>query len=330
MLQELGHEVLGVTMTLGRADEELNLAAARLTAEKLGIRLEVFDFAELWRKNVADYIRETYMKGETPNPCVRCNESVKMNLLPRAAFALGCDRFATGHYARLGPGGNGRTALMRAKDRTKDQSYFLYRVDSEILDRTLFPLGTMTKAEVREYARLAGIECAEKPDSQDFCGGDVLAFAGTEERPGDIVDLNGRKLGTHRGFWRYTVGKRKGLGIGGGTPYYVTALDAAENKVIVGFRESAAVHRFKVDNAVIRESLAGELSVKTRSAGEPSGPVTVTEEEDGILAVECESGLMGVAPGQSAVFYRGDEVIGGGIIRASTTPCGRVPCPQGN
>lgn len=330
MLKDCGHDVIGVTMALGRDNEEAELASARRAAENLGIRLHIFDFSREWRENVTDYIRETYMAGYTPNPCVRCNETVKMSLLPKASFALGCDRFATGHYARLATGDEGRPLLMRAVDRSKDQSYFLYRVSDDVLSRTVFPLGAMTKSEVREFARSRGIEASGKSDSQDFCGGDVLAFAAEEERPGDIVDAEGRKLGTHRGFWRYTVGKRKGLGIGGGTPYYVTALDAAENKVIVGFKDAALIRRFEIENAMIRGRLDGGLTAKVRSAGEPTGPVTVKDEGGGILSVECADGLIGVAPGQSAVFYRGDEVIGGGIIRASIRPSDRVPGPQEN
>lgn len=317
MLKELGHRVIGVTMTLGRDNEEAELDAARKAAENLDIELKVFDFAGEWRRMVIEYIRGTYQAGRTPNPCIRCNETVKMRLLPQAAFELGCDHFATGHYARLAAGAEGQVTLLRARDRTKDQSYFLYRVDHEILKRTIFPLGGMTKSEVREYALSHGIKAAGKTDSQDFCGGDVLEIAGAEI-PGDIVDLSGRKLGRHRGFWHYTIGKRKGLGIGGGTPYYVVALNAARNEVVVGFKEDTVRFDFDISDVVGGENLQGELAVKIRSGGEPKGPVTVKMNADGSAMVSCASGISGVAPGQSAVFYRGDEVIGGGIILANT------------
>jgi tRNA-specific 2-thiouridylase len=311
LLQKAGHEVCGVTMTLGRADEDQSLNAARLAAERLGVDLKVFDFSGEWKLNVADYIRDTYLAGLTPNPCVRCNETVKMALLPRAAFAQGCDLFATGHYAIAE---NGR--LFRAADRTKDQSYFLYRVDRDILRRTLFPLGAMTKAEVRGLAREAGLEVADKRDSQDFCGGDAVAMVGAEDREGNIVDVSGRVLGRHRGFWHYTIGKRKGLGIGGGTPYYVVALDASRNEVVVAFKDAALVREFEIDSLVeFPCALEGELSVKVRSAGEPKGPVRVEKLGDGRARICCEEGIVGVAPGQSAVFYKGDEIAGGGIIR---------------
>ena len=311
LLQKAGYDVCGVTMTLGRADEAESLNATRLAAERLGLELEVLDFSGEWKRNVADYVRETYLAGLTPNPCVRCNETVKMALLPRAAFALGCDFFATGHYAAIEDG-----RLFRAADKTKDQSYFLYRADREVLRRTLFPLGAMTKVEVREIAREAGLEVAGKRDSQDFCGGDAVAMVGAEDREGNIVDTSGKVLGRHRGFWHDTIGKRTGLGIGGGTPYYVVALDASRNEVVVAFKDVAQVTEFEIGSLVeFPCGLEGALSVKVRSAGEPKVPVKVEKLGDGRARVCCEEGIVGVAPGQSAVFYRNDEVAGGGIIR---------------
>ena len=304
LLKEAGHDVTGVTMTLGRDGEDRAVAEAREAASRLGIRLEVFDFAAEWRRDVLDYIRRTFLAGRTPNPCVRCNETVKFALLPRAAFALGCGRFATGHYARLENG-----HLLRAVDRAKDQSYFLYRVAPEILERTLFPLGALTKAEVRERARAFGLEAADRGDSQDFCGGDVMEVVGESDRPGDVVTADGRVIGRHRGFWHYTVGMRKGLGIGGGTPYYVTGLDAVRNRVVVGFRETAAVTSFALEDVVGDIPVGRELTVKVRSAGEPRGPVSF----DG-RRVNCPAGMTGVAPGQSAVLYDGDAILGGGVI----------------
>ena len=311
LLKEQGHDVVGVTMTLGRADEEKSLSEAKAAANRLGIPLKVFDFAAEWHTQVFEYVRRTYLGGQTPNPCVRCNETVKFGLLPQAAYELGCDWFATGHYARL-VSRQRSPVLLRAADKTKDQSYFLYRVRPEILAKTIFPLGELTKAEVREKARAFGLEVADKGDSQDFCGGDPMKIVGTDPREGAIVDTNGRVLGKHQGFWNYTIGKRKGLGIGGGTPYYVVGLNAERNEVIVGFREATVVHGFKVDRVVSLtggNELRGPLSVKVRSAGEPKGPVILDGD-----AVHCPDGISGVAPGQSAVFYRGDEVVGGGII----------------
>ena len=296
LLREQGHEVVGVTMTLGREDEEKSLAEAREVAEKLGIELKVFDFSHEWNSCVLDYIRATYLGGKTPNPCVRCNETVKFGLLPQAAFELGCDRFATGHYARL-VSRLSSPVLLRAVDHSKDQSYFLYRVKPEILAKTIFPLGEMTKEAVRAKARQFGLEVADKGDSQDFCGGDPMKIVGTDPVEGDIISTSGEVLGKHLGFWNYTIGKRKGLGIGGGTPYYVVGLNAERNEVIVGFKEESVRYDLELTDTV--GEIDKSLPVKVRSAGEPR-----------LLS----EGISGIAPGQSAVFYYGDEVVGGGII----------------
>ena len=292
LLKEQGHEVVGVTMTLGRADEAKSLAEAKAAAERLGIQFKIFDLAADWNANILQYVRETYLGGKTPNPCVKCNETVKFGLLPRAAFEMGCEKFATGHYARIVDG-----RLCRGVDRGKDQSYFLYRVKPEILEKTIFPLGELTKDEVREKARTFGLEVAEKDDSQDFCGGDPMRIVNEPNREGEVVTVDGKVIGKHRGYWNYTVGMRKGLGIGGGTPYYVVALDAKQNRVIVGFKDDAIRYDLELTDAVgVIDKL---LPVKVRSAGEPK---------------LLKDGIAGIAPGQSAVFYDGDVVVGGGII----------------
>ena len=299
LLKEQGYDVVGVTMTLGRADEAKSLVEAQAAAERLGIPLKVFDFAAEWKREILQYVSETYLGGQTPNPCVRCNETVKFGLLPRAAFEMGCEKFATGHYARVGKRdeGRGKRLLMRGVDRGKDQSYFLYRVRPEILERTLFPLGELTKDEVRAKARAFGLEVAEKGDSQDFCGGDPMKIVNEPDREGEVVTVGGKVIGKHRGYWNYTVGMRKGLGIGGGTPYYVVALDAERNRVIVGFKDDAVRYDLELTDTV--GVIDKSLPVKVRSAGEPK---------------LLKDGIAGVAPGQSAVFYRGDEIVGGGII----------------
>ena len=296
LLKEQGYEVIGVTMTLGRADEAKSLAEAKTAAERLGIPLKVFDFAAEWKREILQYVSETYLGGQTPNPCVRCNETVKFGLLPRAAFEMGCERFATGHYARL-VSRLSSPVLCRAVDHMKDQSYFLYRVKPEIMARTIFPLGELTKDEVRAKARAFGLEVAEKGDSQDFCGGDPMKIVNEPDREGEVVTVGGKVIGRHRGYWNYTVGMRKGLGIGGGTPYYVVALDAARNRVIVGFKDDAVRYDLELTDTV--GVIDKSLPVKVRSAGEPK---------------LLKDGIAGIAPGQSAVFYRGDEIVGGGII----------------
>ena len=298
LLKEQGHEVVGVTMMLGRADEAKSLAEAKAAAERLGIPLKVFDFSAEWHTQVFEYLRRVYLGGQTPNPCVRCNETVKFGLLPQATFEMGCERFATGHYARIGKreGGRGKR-LMRGVDRGKDQSYFLYRVRPEILERTIFPLGELTKDEVRAKARAFGLEVADKGDSQDFCGGDPMRIVNEPDREGEVVTVDGKVIGKHRGYWNYTVGMRKGLGIGGGTPYYVVALDAKQNRVIVGFKDDAIRCDLELTDTV--GVIDKSLPVKVRSAGEPK---------------LLKDGIAGIAPGQSAVFYDGDILVGGGII----------------
>ena len=297
LLKEQGHEVVGIMMTLGRADEAKSLAEAKAAAERLGIPLKVFDFSREWNSCVLDYIRATYLGGATPNPCVRCNETVKFGLLPRAASEMGCERFATGHYARIVGVRGERVRLARGVDKSKDQSYFLYRVRPEILERTIFPLGEMMKDKVRAKARAFGLEVAEKGDSQDFCGGDPMRIVDEPDREGEVVTIGGKVIGRHRGYWNYTVGMRKGLGIGGGTPYYVVALDAAKNRVIVGFKGDAVRYDLELTDAV--GVIDKSFPVKVRSAGEPK---------------LLKDGIAGIAPGQSAVFYDGDIVVGGGII----------------
>ena len=315
LLKEQGHEVVGVTMTLGRADEAKSLAEAKTAAERLGIPLKVFDFSHKWNSCVLDYVRTTYLGGKTPNPCVRCNETVKFGLLPQAAFEMGCEKFATGHYARIlikhrdTATQSGRSnsvppclcvknvQLLRAVDHSKDQSYFLYRVRPEILERTIFPLGELTKDEVRAKARTFGLEVAGKGDSQDFCGGDPMRIVNEPDREGEVITVDDKVIGRHRGYWNYTVGMRKGLGIGGGTPYYVVALDANQNRVIVGFKDDAV--RYDLELADTVGVIDKSLPVKVRSGGEPR---------------LLKNGISGIAPGQSAVFYDGDVVVGGGII----------------
>lgn len=335
LLREAGHEVTGVTMRLwkpgrykGGAEgscfgpgEEKGIAAAAALAEAIGVPYRVFDLNGVYEREVVDYFRATYLAGRTPNPCVRCNVVVKFGLLPRIAAAEGVvfDRFATGHYARIERRG-GRYALLRGVDLAKDQSYFLHRLSQDQLARVLFPLGDMTKTAVRALAAARGLVVADRPDSQDFCTGGTDDLIGEPDRPGDIVDLSGRVLGRHRGFWRYTVGQRKGLGIGGaGEPYYVVEIEASRNRVVVGRADDAVATSLEVrDMNYVSldppgpDSAARDIPcrVKVRSAGR-----LVAATLRGNVCT-FPGGIAGVAPGQSAVFYaaEGDEVLCGGEI----------------
>lgn len=330
LLMKAGHEVTGVTMKLwqeGRykggchdacfgPGEAEDIAAAEALAKKIGIEYRVFDCADEYERIVIDYFRREKASGRTPNPCVVCNPRMKFGLLPEiAARHFAFDRFATGHYARIVQSG-GRFAVACAVDSSKDQSYFLWGLSQEQLARAMFPLGELAKSEVRRLAAEAGLPMAEKPDSQDFYSGDCSELLGEADRDGEIVATNGKVLGIHHGYWRYTVGQRKGLGIGGGTPYYVLKVDGKNNRIVVGTREEAVRTEFQVQtsNWMAAEPTEEKIEglVKIRSNGSPVGPATL---ENGIVRVP--GGIFGVAPGQSAVMYSTSGVIlCGGVIQA--------------
>ena len=266
LLKREGHDVTGITMKLWREGrymggerdacfgpgEAEDIAAAEAFAAKLGIDYRVFDCSEEYEKIVLDYFRRERTAGRTPNPCIVCNRNMKFGMLPKLAEKeIGFDKFATGHYARIVERG-GRLAIARAADEGKDQSYFLWGLSQEQIARAMFPLGTLSKGEVRNIAREAGLPMADKADSQDFYSGDSNELLDTEDRPGDIVTTDGKKLGRHRGYWHYTVGQRQGLGIGGGTPFYVVRVDACRNEVVVGRREDAVSSSLRRARAVRR------------------------------------------------------------------------------
>ena len=332
LLKRAGHDVVGVTMKLWREGryrggtrdacfgpgEARDIAAAADFARKIGIAYRVFDCFEEYERTVLDYFRRERAAGRTPNPCIVCNRHLKFGLLPQlAARELSFDRFATGHYARRVEAG-GRLAVARAADAAKDQSYFLWDLSQEQLARTTFPLGDLTKGDVRRIARDAGLAMAEKPDSQDFYSGDSDELLGAADRPGDIVAADGTVLGRHSGHWHYTVGQRQGLGIGGGTPYYVIRLDACRNQVVVGRRDEAVRRAFEVRDLNWQGAAptddAVEGFVKIRSNGPPAGRATLAHG-----VVHAPDGLFGVAPGQSAVLYSADgAVLCGGVVAG---PC---------
>ena len=330
LLKEQGHEVVGITMKLWRgqykggprdacfgAGEAEDIAQAEAFAKAIGIDYRVYDCSADYDRTIITYFRETYLSGRTPNPCIFCNATMKFGLLPRLAqeSGLAFDKFATGHYARVERRGD-RWAILRAKDLAKDQSYFLYRLSQEQLARHVFPMGELTKGEVREIARARGLLAADKPDSQDFYSGDTNELIGAPERPGNVVDSAGRVLAHHTGFWHFTIGQRKGLGIGGaGEPYYVIDLNACRNEVVVGRADEAVRTSLEVTDmnwvSIAPTDEPIPCRVKVRSAGELV-PATLT-------AGRCEfpSGIAGVAPGQSAVFYGAEteELLCGGVIR---------------
>jgi len=298
LLKRLGYEVVGVTMLVGHHGEGEMLDRARRASSLLSIPLEVVDFTETFGKEVLSYVKNEYSAARTPNPCIRCNEKIKFGVLfDYAVSDLKCDMFATGHYARIDIS-SGRPRLLRAKDRSKDQSYFLYRVPVEVLARTIFPLGEMTKQEVRLVASENAFASAEQKDSQDFCFGDVANLINRNERSGNIISSDGRILGRHGGISRFTVGMRKGLGLSGGTePMYVLEIDPETSDVVVGPKKDAYSFDLSLNDVCGR--IDKSLPLKVRSTGEPA---------------YLKDGLFAVSPGQSAVFYDGEEVVGGGVI----------------
>ncbi|MBQ9344126.1 MAG: tRNA 2-thiouridine(34) synthase MnmA [Kiritimatiellae bacterium] len=343
LLLEQGYEVVGVSMKLWndalplphaqgktaaavpRGDacfgpgEAADLEAAAALCSRLGIPYRQFDCSREYGRFILENFRSEYLAGRTPNPCVRCNAIVKFGFLPEAARAAGIpfDFFATGHYARVEPGPDGRMQLLRAADRGKDQSYFLYRLSQAQLLRQLFPLGNLRKTEVREKARAAGLAAADRPDSQDFYAGDRADLIGEPGRQGEFVDAAGQVLGHHDGYWQFTIGQRRGIGIARPEPYYVVAIDAARNRVVLGTEREAWVPSFVVRDLVWTsvEAPPAEAALKIRSGGEPVPGARLEPLPDGTLRVTPPApGLRGVAPGQSAVFYDGDLLLGGGII----------------
>ncbi|MBR1837821.1 MAG: tRNA 2-thiouridine(34) synthase MnmA [Kiritimatiellae bacterium] len=342
MLRESGHEVLGATMMLwdgrykgGPRDacfgpgEKEDAAAAEAFCARFGIPHVRLDRSALYESAVISPWRAATLGGSTPNPCVLCNPLLKFTI-PAAARAAGVefDAFATGHYARTAPGapgtaGEGRATLLRGAESARDQSYFLHRLSQEQLKGTVFPLGGMRKAEVRAFAKEHGLaDVAAKPDSQDFYSGDKNELVGEEDRPGDIVDAAGRVLGRHTGFWKVTVGQRKGVGVSGtGEPLYVIEIDAIHNRVVVGPKPATVRHRLTAENAnwvsIAPPEPGTEIacSIKVRSVGDPVPGVLAKVLPGGAFEAEFPSGIAGVAPGQSAVLYDGDAVLGGGFIR---------------
>lgn len=324
---EAGHEVIGVHMKLHDHapsathtekrccgyDDALD---ARKVADKLGIPFYVLNLKEAFQKAVVDDLVNGYLAGTTPNPCVQCNGVLKFQVLLARAMALGADRLATGHYARMVDG-----RLHTARDAAKDQTYFLYPMSAKALERTWFPLGELTKAEVRAHAARMGLITADKPESQEICfvADDDHARFIADQRPdvdgsGEIVDEAGQILGHHDAYWRYTVGQRRGLGLALGAPAYVVRVEPETRRVVVGF-----------DRSILHGALTAR-DVRWLSDVEPGSRVEARIRHRGALAaatvhpdgdvvrVVFDSPVRAAAPGQSVVFYAGDRVLGGATI----------------
>ncbi len=344
VLRRAGHDVIGVFLRLGsgadgrsgdetggtlrqnpRACCSVNDArdAARV-ADRLDIPFYPLNYSREFGR-IVDYFVDEYNRGRTPNPCARCNQWIKFGTLLEQATELDCDLIATGHYARVRHAGNG-AELRRGADGEKDQSYFLFTMPRESLGRTLFPVGGMTKSECRGLARELGLPVADKRDSQEICfvpGGDYRAVleSRTPEliAPGPLLDPAGNVVGDHGGHQHFTIGQRRGLGRGFGEPRYVVGIDPARNAVVIGPRELLSRREFEVEetNWVSVEPPADgaeiicDVQIRHRA---PAVPALVTVDGDGGARVRFETPQDAVTPGQAAVFYQGDTLLGGGWI----------------
>lgn len=333
ILKQQGHEVVGATMSIwgkdGMAaksghknacygpDEKEDIEEARKIAAQIDIPYYVFNCIEQYEQIVLDNFKSEYIQGRTPNPCVWCNALVKFGVLPLIAKENGIefDKFATGHYARVEEK-DGRFLLKRGIAPHKDQSYFLYRLKQEQLKNIILPLGNYTKDQIRKIAKDNGLEVAEKPDSQDFYDGDYNELLGIKEKDGNIVDLDGKVLGHHKGIWNYTIGQRKGIGVSATEPLYVLELRKDTNEVVIGPADKTFKKELTAVNLnwIAFDKLENERKVyaKIRSTQQPT-PVTITPNGDDVDVVFDEL-QKSIAIGQSVVFYDEDVVLGGGVI----------------
>jgi len=357
LLKAEGYDVVGVTLQLydhgaathrkGACCAGQDIHDARAVAERIGIPHYVLDYESRFKEMVIDRFTASYVAGETPVPCVECNQSIKFRDLLTTARELGAKVLATGHYVASRPLPDGGRGLYRARNAERDQSYFLFATTREQLDVLRFPLGERSKAETRELARGFALPVADKHDSQDICFVPTGRYTDVIERlrpgaaePGDIVDLNGRVVGRHDGIIHFTVGQRRGLGVAAGHPLYVLRLDAATRRVVVGPREALRTSRLWLrevnwlgEGTIDHALCAGwhEVFVKVRSTRPPQ-PAWLSRGAGGI-EVDLVAGEDGVSPGQACVFYDAAEgqarVLGGGFIQSAVAASEAAPVRAG-
>jgi tRNA-specific 2-thiouridylase len=327
LLKEQGYDTAGVTMCLGVQDAEGDsprccgadaVNDARQVCERLGIQHYVIDFTKEMKVDVIDRFVREYRRGRTPNPCIDCNRYLKFGHLLALARSMDFDFLATGHYAKIDTA-QGRHRLVKPKDRAKDQTYFLYPIRSEDLSAVLFPLADRTKEEVRSLAREAGLPVAYKAESQDICFVPRTGYrrfirdlTGLWE-PGPIVDVQGRERGRHNGIYAYTVGQRSGLGISAPAPFYVVSVDPESNRIVVGEKKDLLAWGLRTANVnLLAESWPQNADAKIRYRKKASA--CRTSIEDSALCIYFEEPQESITPGQAVVLYRGEEVLGGGVI----------------
>ena len=326
LLVEQGSEVLGVSLRMWEGDKGPRVCSdhrgAEDVAKHLGISHTLLDLREQFAATVVKPFAQDYLHGRTPNPCVACNRDFKLGTLLRWAREQGADFVATGHYAqvRRDPA-TGLVSLLRGVDGAKDQSYFLFALSQEQLSRTLFPLGGLYKTAVREKARRLALPAAERAESQDICFGDYKSLVASYAAPselagGDVVDRSGKVLGRHSGVHTVTVGQRRGLGVSGAEPFYVVDIDQPSKRVVVGGKSDLS-SKGLIARAVNwieppqDEEIAAEVQIRYRAQ---AVPCVIRSAADGKYEVRFDDPLPAVTPGQAAVFYRGDQVLGGGWI----------------
>jgi tRNA-specific 2-thiouridylase len=322
LLKEAGHDVIGITMKVTDDSRAGNDAAG--IAGRLGIPHRVIDLRDIFKSKIIDYFVGEYGRGQTPNPCILCNRFIKFGALWEEAEKIGAVILASGHYARIEKDKRGRYTLKKGRDKKKDQSYFLCQLTQEQLGRTMFPIGNLTKDEVKNIATELGLPEKSRPESQEICfipDNDHAAFV--EEytakaiEPGPIQDEAGRILGQHRGIASYTIGQRKGLGIAAAEPLYVTAIESEQNAVIVGTKEQTFGTELIADglNWIAIDPPKNPIKVKAKIRyRHTEAEATVMSQADDRVYVKFTLPQTAITPGQAIVFYDGDKVLGGGTI----------------
>ncbi|MBQ3052651.1 MAG: tRNA 2-thiouridine(34) synthase MnmA [Clostridia bacterium] len=322
VLKNAGYDISGVTLVLCQGDNESNIRDAKAVCDKMGISHFTFDFTDKFSKYViSDFLNE-YIDGRTPNPCIVCNKYIKFGAMLDKALESGFDKIATGHYARVKEE-NGRFMLYRGQDRSKDQSYVLYSLTQRQLSHLLLPLGDLSKVQVRQLAENAGFVNADRPDSQDICfvsDGDYASFiektSGFKSAEGEYIDLQGNVLGKHKGIIHYTLGQRKGLGIALGKHAFVIEKNPQTNRVVLGDEEHLFKNRVYTteNNFIPFDELKGDMRVTAKLRyRHTEQPAVISRYKEGVM-IEFDQPQRAPSPGQAAVFYDGDMVIGGGKI----------------